>query len=313
MLNWRNNITAKILSLVAAICLWVYIINEENPVTEVTYKIPVAVQNLHTEYLVENVPEEVRVRLRGPRNSLLALNESTMKAVLDLQGLKPGQQQVEIKFIPPSSIYVDNMTPNLADIIIDEYATREIPVEFKSTGQVAKDMLIKEVKVSPQTITVTGAKRIVDQARKAMVSAQVGDKKESFTATSALSVVDGNGRELQNLSLSVLQGQVEVQLERNNLEKSAGIVPEIIGNPQAGFVVGKIEVEPKEIKVSGLEQAVQGLTAIKTVPISVEAANTTVIGDYNLQLVQGVVYEVPAVRVTVEIVPSAGGQNATRN
>ena len=51
----------KILSLLAAIVMWFFIMRDQNPVMEVSYTVPVQVQNLATDYIIEDAPQYVRV------------------------------------------------------------------------------------------------------------------------------------------------------------------------------------------------------------------------------------------------------------
>ena len=57
--NWP----AKLLSLLAAIVMWFFTMRDQNPVMEVTYTIPVQVQNLNSGYIIEDAPDVVRVVL----------------------------------------------------------------------------------------------------------------------------------------------------------------------------------------------------------------------------------------------------------
>ena len=65
MMHWisglKHNWGTKLLCLFCAIGMWVYVMKDQNPVIEMTYTVPVQVQNLDQNYLVEGVPSEVRV------------------------------------------------------------------------------------------------------------------------------------------------------------------------------------------------------------------------------------------------------------
>ena len=46
---------------------------DQNPVMEVSYTVPVQVQNLATNYIIEDAPQYVRVTLSGPRDTIINL------------------------------------------------------------------------------------------------------------------------------------------------------------------------------------------------------------------------------------------------
>ena len=52
MIHLKRNWPAKLLSLLAAIVMWFFIMRDQNPVMEVTYTVPVQVQNLDSHYII---------------------------------------------------------------------------------------------------------------------------------------------------------------------------------------------------------------------------------------------------------------------
>ena len=75
MIHLKRNWPAKILSLLAAIVMWFFIMRDQNPVMEVSYTVPVQVQNLAANYIIEDAPQYVRLMLMNmhQRNYLLKL------------------------------------------------------------------------------------------------------------------------------------------------------------------------------------------------------------------------------------------------
>ena len=53
----------KLLCLIAACAFWVYVMNEQNPVMENTYTIPVEVRNLDRSLVATNVPVKGTARI----------------------------------------------------------------------------------------------------------------------------------------------------------------------------------------------------------------------------------------------------------
>ena len=74
--NWQ----LKIICFLLAIVLWFVIINEQNPLSEGSYTVPITVENLNSQYITSNVPKTVYVRLSGPRNTIINVGPSDIKA-----------------------------------------------------------------------------------------------------------------------------------------------------------------------------------------------------------------------------------------
>ena len=71
----------KLLCLIAACAFWVYVMNEQNPVMENTYTIPVEVRNLDRSLVATNVPSKVRVKIRMSRSDMISLRTDDIKAL----------------------------------------------------------------------------------------------------------------------------------------------------------------------------------------------------------------------------------------
>lgn len=60
MKHLRGNWPAKILSVLAAIFMWFFIMKDQNPTIEVSYRVPLQVQNLNSQYILDGLPSDIR-------------------------------------------------------------------------------------------------------------------------------------------------------------------------------------------------------------------------------------------------------------
>ena len=74
----------KIFCLIAACALWVYVMNEQNPMVENTYTVPVEVRNLDRSLVATNVPLKVKAKIRMPRSDMVYMRSDNIKAFLVL-------------------------------------------------------------------------------------------------------------------------------------------------------------------------------------------------------------------------------------
>jgi len=63
-----NNLTAKIVALILAAILWLYVMNEQNPPIESSFSLPVEVRNGQTNLVVSDLPDTVRIKLGAGGN-----------------------------------------------------------------------------------------------------------------------------------------------------------------------------------------------------------------------------------------------------
>lgn len=106
--------------------------------------------------------------------------------------------------------------------------------------------------------------------------------------------------------VQVVPTTITLRLEPVGLPRTVPIVPDIEGQPVAGFIVGRITTEPPTVDVVGPEGRVRQLREALTEPVSVDEATgriearvTVGVADPMVRLVAPL-----AARITVEIVPA---------
>ncbi|WP_298704895.1 YbbR-like domain-containing protein [uncultured Veillonella sp.] len=292
---------AKILSLLGAILLWFFIMKEQNPIVDITYTVPVEVQGLNPDYVVTNVPKEVKVHLQGPRNAILAVSQSSLKAHVDMSDVSPGQLNLPIEFVPPSGVNLVEVSPDSVLVTVDEYTVREMPVEVQQVGKVPDDIAIKSIATVPKVVSISGAKEQVTRVAHVMLRVKMGDHRANFTASGNLVAVDGAGKEIDSVTITPRQGQAQITLEQIRFEKNLSVTPNFVGSVPNGYIIKSVTVEPQQVLISGKENSIKSMTDIKTVPISLANQSSTIDGDFDI-LSSDMYNANPAkVHVTVEI------------
>jgi hypothetical protein len=115
---FTHNLGLKVLSLVLAAALWLFVVAEKE--TEIGAAVPVEVKNLPRGLAIVNrTPSRVDVRLAGPRIALLKMRAVPPLLLLDLQGARegitgfPGLE----KDIPlPAGVRVIRITPDTIEV-----------------------------------------------------------------------------------------------------------------------------------------------------------------------------------------------------
>lgn len=307
MMHWitglKHNWGMKLFCLFCAIGMWVFVMKDQNPVIEMTYTVPVQVQNLDPNYLVEGVPTEVRVHLRGPRNAIFDINPSVLKAYVNLKNAHVGQENIAINFTAPTGTFIDSMTPENVTVTVDEYMVKELQVQAQPLGTVPNDIAIKESKIMPTTVTIAGPAHLVSKAAYAVIRINLDKHRESFTEVGEILPVDTSGNVVEGLTVTPKGAQIQYDLERIRMEKKVPVQPSVVGNVPVGYTVKRVVVEPKELTIVGKESILNGIDGVKTIDIPVNGATGSFTGNYSFVLPEGVTTSTDRVVVKVEIEP----------
>jgi YbbR domain-containing protein len=162
-----KNLGKKILAVVFALALW-FSANMEQDV-EKSVSIDVEYMNLPPDLVIMNEPPQtLNLRVRGPRTQLSSLSPRNMVFTLDLTNATPGVSKFEIntdQINPPKGIQVIGVSPAEIKIDIDKVIEREVEVktviDLPDTGY----EVVGEPKVVPSEVKIRGPKNIVSQIK----------------------------------------------------------------------------------------------------------------------------------------------------
>ena len=153
-----HNLGLKIVSLIAAVLLWVAVTRE--PVAEVAISVPVEFHNSpeHLEISTESIPQ-VQVRVRGPVREVRDLSASEVHAIIDLEQAKPGERTYDLnpkRIHVPDGIEVVMAVPSQMRLTFDASQTKEVEVKPRVIGTFASGYRIEQVTANPGKITIVG-------------------------------------------------------------------------------------------------------------------------------------------------------------
>ena len=246
MIHLKRNWPAKLLSLLAAIVMWFFIMRDQNPVMEVTYTVPVQVQNLDSHYIIEDAPDVARIVLSGPRDTIMAIKADNLRAYIDASGVKPGQNNVTIGFTPPAGMSLVEVKPDTITINVDEYAERKIPVEIVPIGKFSDDVALKSYTIVPKEVTVSGRKQLVNAVNKVVMKVNIAGQTKNFSAVSTLEAWDVSGNVL-DVHINPIKGQAQYELNLLRKDKAVPITVPTVGTVADGYEVKSISVTPTQL------------------------------------------------------------------
>ena len=112
-----RNLLPKLLAVLVALIVWMFVMNEQNPPVEGTFQVALSSRNLSNKIVVMEAPETVRVKVRGLRNAIAGATGRDFHATVDLKGLKPGQYDLPVSVtLPPGYELVETTGPDHAPV-----------------------------------------------------------------------------------------------------------------------------------------------------------------------------------------------------
>ena len=288
-----TNIPLKIMSVIAAILIWLIIVNVDNPI--VTRTIPnVPVQVLNEAYIESGgmmclIPEDqdrVSVTVRGTRKTVESLKASDITATADLK------QVVDLSTDPvmvPIAVNCPGIDANNAqsvprnmEIQIEEMMTQEFIVTVDTDGtQPGKGYEIGSLESNPEKIRITGPQSLIEKIDRVVATVDVEGITSDTTEQAELTIIDRNQEELTEnqmkyLKYDILSPEVSVTVDLWKVKSNVQIEASYVGTPADGYKVDKLSLTPSEISVAGSDEALSQLEAQgNTIQISADQVDVS--------------------------------------
>ena len=268
----RREIIDRIIAVAIAIGLWFYVISVVNPPTTVLVR-QVPVTLLNQEYLDESKlaiagdgKYTVDVLLSGKRKDLI-LTPEDLTATSDLSGLIPGQNYITVKVTSPGNTTVQEIRMEKIQVYVDELVSVAKPVVLDVVN-VPEGTEFTVLGLDPNTITVSGAKSLVDMVDHidVHVDGQGFTVDETEKTQIALTPVDVEG----NYVNAVKTDKVFVNLSATLYTvKSVPLYTRVEGSPGLGAELLSSNI-PSTVSIKGTLLDLAKINYIDAQPLDIE-------------------------------------------
>jgi len=156
-----QDLKLKVLALVFAVALWFFVAGQSS--TEVGFLVPIGFKGIPKDMVMASAPpEEIEVRIMGPRFVINNVSPSQIQVELDMSGAREGLNNFRIlsrDIVLPMGVYVVKTRPVSVDIRLVGLITVNLPVKVRLTGRPAAGYKVIDVNVSPRSVTANGVKK----------------------------------------------------------------------------------------------------------------------------------------------------------
>ncbi|MCL1848275.1 MAG: CdaR family protein [Clostridiales bacterium] len=302
---FNSNLFYALLAVVMAVFLMFFIESSENPITERSYNhVGVTVTGLAENYLLENDPGAVEIRVSGYRSAYNLILARDVRAYVDLRDVKPGTSQYPVQYSLPSGLSVVYIRPESVELSVDVMGSITMPIVCVTHNAVREGYSYRDPVLSPSSITLSGPQRILDQITEASVSVNLSERTTPYTADLPIELLDLDGAALQSsrISMSADRTNVRVDIAENLSSKSVTVRTALSGSVDDRYIVTGVEVRPSAVKINGTYSAISTIEYLTTEPIDLSPMTETFQGFVRLVTTPDIdVLEGDMVELTVRI------------
>lgn len=264
----KPKIFALILALLSAILLWIYVSSNENPIKEKTITVPLEIQNLNENYVVDGIPSQVTIRCQVSQENLPLLALEEIEAYVDLKDINTGENTLKVRINSLSEVKIINISPFEVDFTANLLQVKEVPLSLNFEGEVALGYVLGNYQMNPSVVEIKGAKEDLDKLDKLELLLNLN--KESSDIKKTLEVNTPEGIRLESNKI-----YVEVEILKMP-SKIVNIEPKILGEVANGYEVKEIALSPDIVEIFGEETNLNEINSISTSDIDISNKNETI-------------------------------------
>lgn len=269
-----NNWQLKLLSLAAAVLLWVVVVSINDPVRTQTFsRIQVEVVNssaITSEGKVYEILDNsnvINIEVKARRSALDKVSADDFKATADMQNIQL-MKYVPINVSCTRNVEIQSITtktPNLK-ISIEDSDTKTLPVVVRTIGKPGDGYVVDKNNTiaSPESVRITGAASAVRKVSKVLAEVDVSGITMDTERVTSLTLYDSDGDLIKNdyLNYNVDINAIDISV-RLLKTKEVPIKASVSGTVADGYRYTKISCQPSTITLAGKENVLKKITSIE--------------------------------------------------
>lgn len=270
---FKSKNSLKIISLLAAVCLWLYVMGEVDPEkkTKIT-DIPVSIANAETlmeRGLAVAYDEQVSVNavVSGKRSDVNYVKKNGLAAYVDVAECDLGVNEEKVNINLPNGISLENISQSTLSLEVEYIAEASVPVVIGFT----EDTIVSGDSSEPKTpwileqeideVKVWGAISSVKKIKEAkglIVPEKASENKAKWVDVK-IEPVNSKGRVIYGIEMSRNSIQVKVQLFT-----SKAVELELMADKEAGIEIDELDV-PGTVAIAGIEESLKDIENVEGV------------------------------------------------
>ena len=273
----KSRLISMILSLLAAIGLWIYVVTIVNPNGEQT------LTNIPVTFSGEDVLREdqklvitkgsdatVSVNFYGKNSDLKKLikSQGEITAVVDVSKIRSAKQysmsyDVQLPAsVQDSVITISDRSPSVISFTVENYVTKSFEVKTDVSGvEVAAGYMLDSATLDYDTISVSGPDSVVSTIAGAQVAVSRTDLDKTVTEKADYTLVDAEGNTIDKTELTTDVDSLEVTLNVVMYKEIPLDVEFIDGGGATSNDVSK-DISPSTVTISGDSTVLDGVNKI---------------------------------------------------
>ena len=286
----KNNSKIKIISLLSAMVLWMYVMAIVDPEeTKLFENIPVKITNKNelNERDLVIYPEQdltTNIYVTGKLSNLKKVTKDDINVYGQINNPLEGNNEIYLKVSTSQRVNYDFKNPvmivTLEKIISEE---KSIKVDITGSGKNNVDNIMLQDNIDK--VSVSGPRSLVNKVKRVVGTVKVNGELNDFSQSIKLEPVDANGKVVEGIELEKDSVNVNITLLT---QKTVPITLKLSDNSESGV---NYTMSQNTVTIKGKKDIVDSINNIETQPVKLSEILPGTSKDIYLQVPSGITIE----------------------
>lgn len=287
--NLKNNTKIKLISLLSALVLWLYVMTVEDPVELRTFNnIPITITNmsmLEDRGLAIYPKEELLadISIKANLSSLRTINRDNIYIYGRLDDPKEGKNAIYLQANLPERVNKYDIKPSVITVDLEKVVDEKRSIEVSTKGK--SNINIDNIEINKKTANVTGPRSVVNKVTSIRATVDVDKKEKDFSTKVKLVPVDKSGNEVEDVKL---EDDFVVATVKFLQQKVVPVKLKLEGSSEGDNNIKDYKISPNEITIEGKKESLDKINSISTKPVKIEDLKDANSVDVGLDIPNGI-------------------------
>ncbi len=286
----------KVISVLIAIVIWIYVVYEYNPQYETWVRdIPITYVNRTQDFengkmvVLDSSSETVDIKIRGRRRLVSSIDAGNTTATVDMAEVsKEGTYALPVNVhFAADGIEVLQKKPYSQQLTVDKVVTEERQIEVDEEGQLADGYVVENETTSPAAVQLTGPQSVIGTVAKCSISVNFTDVRDDIKGLYKIKLYDTQNQEINTdwISKNIEYTDVYYAILPT---KTVSIVPKLSAASNVDGAVITALPQPAQVTVKGKQSVLDTISSLETADIDVSGVTANQRLEVELALPNGV-------------------------
>ena len=286
----KNNSKIKIISLLSAMVLWMYVMAIVDPEeTKLFENIPVTITNKNelNERDLVIYPEQdltTNIYVTGKLSNLKKVTKDDINVYGQINNPLEGNNEIYLKVSTSQRVNYDFKNPvmivTLEKIISED---KSIKVDITGSGKNNVDNIMLQDNIDK--VSISGPRSLVNKVKRVVGTVKVSGESNNFSQSIKLEPVDANGKVVEGVELEKDSVNVNIILLA---QKTVPIILKLSDNSESGV---NYTMSQNTVTIKGKKDIVDSINDIETQPVKLSEISPGTSKDIYLQVPSGITIE----------------------